>query len=245
MDRLTYMRRESRTLAESHQRTPYRVYTMLRSAIRNGTADVGTPFVEDRLIAELDASRNSVREALRQLAQDRLVKRVPRQGTRVDRIPRQITLGEITLQQPDARFEAVELDQREIPTSIFIGGNLAQHADKALMVEYLIRFDGEPLGLQTCYWRAGATPRRPAIDTADYTLAGAFESAFGCALGQVNTSVEAVACDPRTAKFLALPEGAPILLSERDLRDREGMTHEVSYTYYSGAAVHFRSMLDL
>jgi DNA-binding GntR family transcriptional regulator len=95
------------------------------------------------------------------------------------------------------------------------------------MSQYVLAYEGRPIELHTAYSALGNERRRLQIeDCAPGDLAKTSEHAYGCPLHRVEASIEAVACDQRTAKLLDLPLGFPMLWRERllvgiDQRQRE------------------------
>jgi DNA-binding GntR family transcriptional regulator len=113
-------------------------YTKLRDAILTTQIKPGTPVSENDLSAVVGVSRTPIREAIRRLAEDRLVDVSPSQGTFVSRINRQRAVQAIfvrrTIECGAMRAKGVFSDQ-EIQS---LERNLAQHK-QALDERHLIR----------------------------------------------------------------------------------------------------------
>jgi DNA-binding GntR family transcriptional regulator len=69
---------------DSHEALPDRIYSTLEEAILEGKIKPGDRLIEDELSKGFGVSRGPIREALRLLEKDGLVKRVPRKGAIVE-----------------------------------------------------------------------------------------------------------------------------------------------------------------
>jgi DNA-binding GntR family transcriptional regulator len=61
------------------------------------------------------------------------------------------------------------------------------------------------------------------------------QSTHGVDIGRVEATVEAVACDIRTARLLDVEVGSPILLRERLVHDAQGAPVAVDYVHFSSS----------
>lgn len=71
----------------SHQPLRHAVLAEIRRRITEGVYEQGARLFEDQIAAELEVSRNPVREALQALAAEGFVELEPRRGARVARVP--------------------------------------------------------------------------------------------------------------------------------------------------------------
>lgn len=222
-----------------------RAYLLLRSGIRSGAYQPEEVLVEDQLIELLATSRNAVRQALQMLAEEGLVDRSPRRGTSVsnslnlalDQRRRPATGGLSTeLSWRGADVEATKVESRTVPCTSHIQTRLALlPGDLVRMDEYLVTADGEPVAVRVGYIPADIT-------AGDYTpvprhRSVIFERRFKAAFGRSEDSIEAVACEERTARLLGVKEGSPILLVETLSVDAEDVPRELSYNYNRGDRV--------
>ena len=69
---------------DNHDALPDRIYLSLEEAILEGKVKPGDRLIEDELSKGFGVSRGPIREALRLLEKDGLVKRVPRKGAIVE-----------------------------------------------------------------------------------------------------------------------------------------------------------------
>lgn len=70
----------------SHETLSTRVASLLRQAIYDGILPPGTALIEQTIAEDLEISRAPVREAIRTLAEERLVESIPYKGARVYRL---------------------------------------------------------------------------------------------------------------------------------------------------------------
>jgi GntR family transcriptional regulator len=223
---------------EPKQRESRRVYSILRTAIRDRTLGANELLVESTLMRELRATRTAVRHALSQLAADHLVIRLPRVGTVVRDVFERVELG--VQVHTDDKFVITTIDTRIITTAPVICAKLGLPADSpVLMAEYFIEAGGQPFCIETCYWAPDAVPRVPFVLDVGDDLPSSFERHFGRALKRSETTVEAIRCDEHTQKALDVPADAPLLLSQKVLYDEDDTPREVQYIYYAATRAYF------
>lgn len=219
------------------QTSPRRAHDLLRSSIRAGLITGNTLLIEDALVHSLSTSRNAVRAALQMLVQEGLVERRPHHGTSVIGEILQVPLDQLV---PPGAFEngrvaVQELDHREIPASGYIKDRLEMDDGVVDVMEVLISFDGEPMSVRISYIPVGARPVQRVVEA--IPLALAFQQVFGVPMGASEAAIEAVAAAGSASRLLGVPEGAPVLMQEVLLRDRDGAPRELSYTHYRGGRV--------
>jgi GntR family transcriptional regulator len=230
------------------QSSARRVYDLVRASIRRGDVGPSGVLVEERLIEELSASRQAVRDALQALAGDGLVERRRRVGTTVSGSILDVATDQLMHLPPDRMVvaeSAVErLEEQEMPAPPWMRARLRIDEDEpVLMVEELISSHGEVLCVRATYKPVSRLPERATTQVAD--LATAFEHGFGVPLGTVESLVEAVGADALTAELLGVPEGAPLLVREVLLVDADGLPRDLSYTHYRADRICFTHTTDL
>jgi GntR family transcriptional regulator len=229
---------QARRQAPRHlQTSPRRAHDLLRSSIRAGLINGNSLLIEDALVRSLSTSRNAVRQALQMLVQDGLVERRPHHGTSVVGEILEVPLDQLV---PLAGFESGhvvvrELDRRQIPASGYIKERLEMDEGVVDVCEILILFDGEPMSLRVSYIPLGPEPLERVFEVVRTQLA--FERVFGVPMGASEASIEAVGAGGSAARLLQVPEGAPVLMQELLVRDRDGVPRELSYTHYRGGRV--------
>ena len=225
-NRSRYQRRRATPIRANN--SVRRTYDLLRSSLSALGPD--TVLVEDELVDELSASRNTVRMVLQLLAKEGLVTRGPKVGTTVAAS----TVIALDLLMPLADMHATRpmhgrlLDHVLIPAPAVIGRRLglAPGAPVAV-IEGLLLEDATPLALTVSYVGLPG----PEADTVgpDGADAIAFlEQVLEVCVARSETTVSAIACDEQTSTLLELQPGAPILWFEDLLFDAEGRPRAIS-----------------
>lgn len=209
-----------------------RVYSLLRSSIREGAISVDEQLVEDLLVRSMATSRNAVREALQMLAADGLVVRRPRIGTAV---AGRITALNLVDLADGTDIEIVLLDRREVPSTPSMRDRLRSNAKQLLMTEASVFVDGEPIALTVDYME-----REMAVRFPDWTrvpglaLVHGFEHVRGRRFGSVELVVETSLADARTARLLGTPTGSATLVRETVLNDDDEIPRVLSFAHFRG-----------
>jgi GntR family transcriptional regulator len=137
------------------------------------------------------------------------------------------------------QLEVTELAQGPAQTTPYLRRLLGTESDSVLMFEQLIRLHGTLLYLNASYIdsafdldRLTRIQREIHDSQVVPPVREVFEVLFGRPYGGGTAVVEAVRCDPHTARHLEVPSGSPILLREMVLRDVEGRVVNVLWTHY-------------
>ena len=238
MDRETpdiFRQRRAKAWA-SHQTSPRRVHDVLRAAIRSGEIAPGEHLVEWQLVKEYATSRNAVREALQLLAAEGLVTRGTREGTRVAGEIVRLPLDDL-IREKGSPVRIKRLNDREIPSTGPLRKRLQTDADTLRVIEHLLTYSHEPIGVWLGYYRADVQQPLGWDECPD--IATAFEYIYGAPLGRVDTTIEALPCEPRTMRLLGLKKPVTMLVKEHILYDVHGIPHDVSYCHYRADRVSF------
>ncbi|GAA2234769.1 GntR family transcriptional regulator [Herbiconiux moechotypicola] len=228
-----------------------RAYEMLRTLLRSGELTTRDALAEDSLAVTLGASRNAVRKALQQLADEGLLIRQTKSGTRLVHemihvdggqvVPRGMALG------ADRGRLCIEQTRTErVILSPVVRKRLETEARIGVLSESRFHVDDAPISLRVGYvagdpdlvqkaLRAFGTVNPPPYEEA-------FRQLYGAPFGSSHSTIEAIRCEARTAAILGVDEGAPILLNEVLVRDVDGVARELSYTYYRSDRVAISSM---
>lgn len=227
--------RRARLSAERSQQSALRLHALLRAAIREEMVDTGERLNEEALVSAYGMSRNAVRRALSQLAEDGLATRSPRQGTAVASGIASLSIDDARGDDPDnmewidlfpttsARVKAPPIVQRMLRTD-----------EEFVRVSELLCFRyGRPYALHTTY-RSGALEQRPTTlaDDPAAGVSGLFQRLHGVPLARVDCHMAAVTADEATARVLDITVGAPLVVLERVSRSSDGVTREYSHTHY-------------
>lgn len=214
---------------------------MVRSLIRSGMLVSDDQLVEDELIKMFGLSRANIRQALVQLADEGLVIRQRRLGTRVSHPCYHIPLDDILPKDAPPGFMVRTLDDRLVRSMPSIRSALGVTGEMVGMIEHVFEhttLDGsEPVGLRTAYYRPEFT--QPASWATCPSLAVGFERAFGKPLGLVETIVDAVGSDEATARILRIAPGTTVLMREQKLYDVDGDVQEYTFSHYRADIVSF------
>jgi GntR family transcriptional regulator len=238
-------------MADELQRSPRRVHDLLRSAIRDGVLAPGEPMDESVLSAGFATSRNSVREALRMLVEEGLVRRERGRGTVVVNGMVDIKLGDLMpegTRPPMRRHEGREtlrtrlIESRVVPATRVLRHRLQTEEDTVFMVEHLLYLNTTPIMVRLAYNLISERPDTEADPDLDvwWTVSdrgGVFERRFGARFGRFDEYFQAVTCDSRTAELLGVALGSPVLLYESVVLDADGRPREVAYVHFRGDLV--------
>jgi DNA-binding GntR family transcriptional regulator len=206
---------------------------ILAHQIRSGKYPPGARVPgETELCRTYDLSRSTVRETLRALEQERLIKMVPRRGAFVGGNP----IDQWTLQVTQGFLEAgSHLPGRVVETTVRRAEFLAlpnpaaealglREGVEGFVLERMRRVDGKPAIHSTNYLPrdVGATLLGKPVLTGDASLNQTLREA-GFAIYAARREVAALAAPQDTAKILQVGRGSPVLLVQsisRDERDR-------------------------
>lgn len=214
---------------------------MLRTLLRSGELNAGDALAEETLARTLGASRNAVRKALQQLADEGLLVRQPKNGTRLVNelihidggqvVPRGMALG-----NDQGRLTIEQTRTERVPLSPVVQRKLETDANVGILSESRFFVDGRPLSLRVGYVAGDPSAMERALASFRTEnpppYAEAFRQLYGAEFGSSHSTVEAISCEQRTAEILAVEVGTPILLNEVVVRDIDGVARELSYTYY-------------
>jgi DNA-binding GntR family transcriptional regulator len=239
--------RARRSRSEEVQTSPRRVYELIRSMIRRGTATSETALGEAELVQHLGASRNAVRRALQMLADDGVVVRQRRAGTSVLHDIVAVRDGEVGPRAyegaaDEGRLRVSNLECRRISTPPAVQQGLGSDVASVLVLEQVGFVGGAPLYLRVGYNVTDLSVdeflRRIDLNHVHYPpIAQVFESLFDAPYGSSSSVVEAVSCEDRAASLLGISEGSPVLLRELMTRQTDGTPRELSFTHFRGDRV--------
>lgn len=247
-----HRRGRPRAPLQAQQTSVRRAHVLLRAGIRSGALRADDPLVEADVAEMLSTSRNAVRQALQLLVQEGLVTRGRRHGTNVVRGIVRVALDQRTDNpdrydgehdrlegQPDPladvpRFVAELLECQVVRASPYLREQLELEGDDVWMGEHLVIARDEPVSVCVTYTPVAAGARHLHLQ-----LRGAerFQARFGLPFGWADDTLEAVACEGRTAKLLGVEEGSPILLRETVGHAADGRPQELTYKYNRGDRV--------
>ncbi len=199
------------------------VLAHLRTRLGNGEFDQRFP-TDEQLVADYDVSRQTVREAVRRLADEGLLERTRGRGTRVKTFEHMAgSLGSLYEQVREQRAtqRSVVLARR-IVTDRYAARDLALPSDAELVYIERLRFaDDEPLALDRAWLPAHVASQLLSVDLTDTGLY--LELARVCGIRDLHGSerIRPVVPSETDRRTLALPEGEAAFSIERLTRTGE------------------------
>jgi len=227
--------------AHGRQTFPRRVRDLVRASVRAGYY-VDEPLMEDRLVAQLDASRSSVRAALQQLADEGFLSRHRGRGTTVLRRGLKVRLRDVTSlsdDRPESSDDLVDIvltEQRTVPSTPLLRERLGVDEDVLRMNENTFVVADEVIGVRTAYFstRYGPTTWQGTGDMQEV-----FARVFGTRVGLVRTEVGCTMADDRTGSLFGVPQGSMVLVREQTMFDTHGVPVQVVFDNYRADRVSF------
>lgn len=214
-----------------------RVHDLLLASVRSGLFVEDQQLVEDHLINTFDASRNAVREALRQLAEEGVVERHPRSGTIVVRTGVQMHLANVDILggSPD-RVQLEITEQRMVPSTPLMRVRLATTDGRVRMIENTFSVGAEVIGVRTAYFRAhfSATTYTGSVE-----MRNVVEQFFGSTVAKISTTVGSSIGDARTNRLLGITPGSPVLSRQQTFFDPEDRPIQITFDHYRADRVTF------
>ena len=225
------------------------VYDELAARLADGRLPRGGRLPPERtLCQELNVSRATLRKALAALAADGVIHAVQGRGTYAS--PPQLAEPPNTLLSFSrlAAGKGLTATSRVItavarPATISESEHFRVAPGSAMFeLERLRMLDGLPVALGRSLVPLA---HAPAVAEQDWSSASLYEvlAAAGCAPTRASYTIEAQAADAYSSKLLAVPSGAPVLLTESTGFSVDGRCVEQSRMVYRGDRYRFQSML--
>jgi GntR family transcriptional regulator len=207
----------------------HQIYLILRERILNGDFPTGSTLPgEQELTQLLEVSRITVKRALNELAEDRLVSRHRGRGTIVTGRPAaRVLRGSFdtlleSLKQLGLETEVQLLDVTDLEASPHVAERLRlKPGDPVQRITRLRKIEGEPFSHIVSFVPASISANFSHQDLQNRTLLELLEEA-GAAAHEAEQWISACAAEPHIAAMLRLNVGAPLLKIERIVRDKRG-----------------------
>ena len=221
----------------------YQLVNILRQKIEAGEWQPQDAIPSERQLEELYAvSRTTIRQAIGILIRQGLVYQLHGKGTYVS--PRKLQKGlvELTSFSEDMAIRGVKPGQRileigevEVPESVRLHLGLPPDITRVLRLERVRTGDGQPIGLQTSFLALGPgqSISREELEQRG-SLYAILQEKFNINLAAADETLEVTIANPREAMLLEVPEGSPLLLSERVLWTNERRAIEFVKILYRG-----------
>lgn len=222
----------------------YQLLTILREKIEKGEWQPHQAIPSERQLEVLyNVSRTTIRQAVGMLARQGLVYQLHGKGTFVS--PRKLQKGlvELTSFSEDMQQRGLKPGQRilEIGNIEPPPPDVLQHFELPTETPFLFRVervrtgDDQPIGLQTSYLvlPPGQTITRTELEQRG-SLYAILQERFNINLHSADETLEVTIANPREAQLLEVPEGSPLLLSERVLWANDHRAVEFVKILYRG-----------
>lgn len=232
----------------------FRLYSLLKDAILNGTIDNGAQMPTEQQLADTFAvSRITAKRAMDELAGEGLVERRRGKGTHVTyqyrpqpvRAPLVGMLQEIESMARHSDAEVLECKQLKPPAAVREALGLGE-AEKALHLVRVRSRDGQPFGYYAS-WSAGLA--KP-VNRRDFERATRLEifRKQGLDISHVTQTISAVAATEELARHLDTDVGAPLIsLLRHSFDTQHGEERMVDYlqVYYHPDRFQYRMDLQV
>lgn len=230
----------------------FRLYSLLKDAILNGTIDNGAQMPTEQQLAEtFGVSRITAKRAMDELAAENLVERRRGKGTHVTyqykpgpvKAPLVGMLQEIESMARHSDVKVLECKRMKPPADIRDALGLAD-TDKAL---YLLRVrskDGQPFG----YYASWTSGLEKAVSKKDFSRATRLEifRKQGLNISHVTQTISAVAASAELAGHLGVAVDSPLLsLVRHSFETHGGEEHLVDYLQILYHPDRFQYRMDL
>lgn len=224
-----------------------RVADVLRHQIHAGAFDEVLPS-EQQLVAEFDASRNTVRDALAMLKEDGLIDRVPKVGTRVAQRKYDHGLDQLLGLQETLKGHGTV--RNEVRSALYVTAPPAvarrlglDPGARVVYIERLRYLADLPLSLDLTYLAPDIGTEILGHDLETNDIFVLIEQISGGPLGSADLALEAITADAHTAATLETPEGAALLMLERLTRLDDGRPVDLEYIRMRGDRITMRGSL--
>ncbi|WP_434512723.1 GntR family transcriptional regulator [Desulfitobacterium sp. AusDCA] len=231
----------------------YQLTNDLREGIIKGIWSVGELFPTDKeLMEKYNISSTTVRRAVAQLVQEGLLDRKPGRGTFVKEAPVEETLGDLTGFfdemishgfHPSAdvlNLTEVKLDDKELEKvpqlRIF-------NAQKVFLIEKIQKLNGEPVAYVRSYWPYDYGARIAEFDLTTRGIYDIIKKELGIILIRAEQFVGADIAHKKTAEFLNVRKGFPVLTMERIAYNDQNWPVELSINEYRADRYKYKVLL--
>jgi GntR family transcriptional regulator len=233
--RAEHERARRRLVADRHT-SARRAYEQLRASIRSGRLDPESSLSEGNLVAELGASRNSVRRALQMLAEHGVVSRAVKVGTRSNAPIYDIPAGELLPLQVGPQVRASSrITSRLLHYEVLAAGDVgipAEFTGRAVVrLEQVARDRHSPLFVRLAHLVVDDPCEFTDADPASVAdRLAELDAGTGATSQRSRLSVEFAA--GTVARLLRVPDRTVVLGRQLWVSDVSGQVREVSSTLF-------------
>ncbi|MGW4687247.1 GntR family transcriptional regulator [Streptomyces sp. NPDC004244] len=221
---------------------------LLRHQILAGGYPGGVLPLEDALVVDYGAGRNTVRQALDLLRGERLVERRPGVGTVVvcEKYPHALDrlqgLAETLHEHGRVSNEVRAVGPVPAPAPVAGRLRLPEHCD-VLYIERLRRLGGLPLSLDLTYVPMDVGAGLLGCDLENTDVFRLLESLTGRPLGHAEITLEAVNADAHSAAVLQAPRGSAVLMLERLTHLDDGRPVDLEFIRFRGDRITMNGLI--
>ena len=204
---------------------------------------------EDALMARFHVSKITVRQALRDLAQQGYIRREQGRGTFVQGAPLEEGPRELKSFTGEMRGHGLRASSRVLEQGLVAADTeIASHlqiapGDGVFRLHRLRLAEREPMGLQTAYIPTYLTPAIETIAFVDASLYEVLATRYSLYPASARETHQAVTMPETAAPLLRAPAGAPALMAERLTKLADGRPLEYVHSIMRGDR--YKIVLDL
>jgi len=237
--------------------SPIPLYLQLKASLATRIADgllqPGTPLPSERqLCEEFGVSRTTVREALRELSRQGLIRTVPGRGAFVATpqfdLTVRVSLAGFT---GDIRREGMTPSSRLLGAGLVMSPSLAiieamglEPGDELVRIERLRLVNNIPLALHTSYLNHHLCPQILQHNLAEESVFQLLRSEYGLRLTRAREQVYAALADEQEMELLNLAYPAAVLRAERTTFLDTGEVIEFALAIYCGEWYRLSMLLE-
>jgi GntR family transcriptional regulator len=200
---------------------------------------------ENDLMARYNVSRNTVRQAIDQLAKQGWVTRIQGKGTYVASERRRYLLHKLVSFTEDMHRRGLQPDTRLLGLKKIVPLLKISHAlkleptEEVFEVQRLRLADDEPMAISTSYIPCKLLPNITDEQMSGSSLFWLIENNAGSKLGYGERVIKPAVADDYLAEMLCVPKGAPLMLVEGTTHLENDRACEYVHVYYRGDRYEF------
>ncbi|GHF45145.1 GntR family transcriptional regulator [Streptomyces morookaense] len=203
---------------------------------------------ERELAARFEVSRETLRQALRELLLEGRLRRAGR-GTVVagPKLEQPLALASYTegVRRQGRRPGRTLVGLERLPCPAALAADLGvQQGDPVWHMERVLLADDERVGLESTYIAVERVPRLDTDFSPDSSFYDYLREQLGIRFGDADEKLETVLATPREALLVGTPPALPMLLIHRLSRDTEGRPMERVRSLYRGDRFSFTTHLS-
>lgn len=226
----------------------HQIQHLLRHRIHSGLYLPGTQIPSEHdLSRELDVSRVTLREALRELVRENLLVKVQGKGTFVaSNPPKRLTpvrytgfLEELQARVRQLKVNDVEVTESPVTAELREALQLDATTTRLTLIKRLRHIDNEPFSYTLNYLPIDIGARIPVKDLYTLPLLKILQDDLKIPIVKARETIEAAPADPDTARRLGIPALYPVLHMTRVMYTTRERPFELVDIYYRADKYHY------